>query len=203
MVTNGGRDPRATRARILAAALEEFSARGFAGARVDRIAGRARANKRMLYHYFGNKDDLFRAILRLKLGERLEWLALEPADLAKSLPYWLERVSADPDWVRLMEWEALRVGTGPVIDERARRRVMARGVAHLRRRQAQGSLARNLDPAQVLLSLMALTTFPVAFPQVTRLVTGLGPGDPEFRRRRARFLRRLARAFSGSARNGR
>jgi hypothetical protein len=78
---------------------------------------------------------------------------------------------------------------------------MARGVAHLRRRQAQGRLARDLDAAQVLLSLMALTTFPVAFPQVTRLVTGLAPCDPAFRRRRARFLRRLARAFAASPRS--
>ena len=58
------RDPRRTRERILAAALKEFSTKGFAGARVDRIARRARINKRMLYHYFGHKDDLFREILR-------------------------------------------------------------------------------------------------------------------------------------------
>jgi AcrR family transcriptional regulator len=48
------RDPGRTRRRILAAALAEFSAKGFAGARVDAIARRAKGNKRMLYHYFGN-----------------------------------------------------------------------------------------------------------------------------------------------------
>ena len=65
-----GRDPEQTRARILQAALAQFSAKGFAGARVDVIARQAGVNKRMLYHYFGHKADLFRAVLRRKLAER-------------------------------------------------------------------------------------------------------------------------------------
>ena len=63
------RHPARTRERILAAALREFSDKGFAGARVDRIARRARVNKRMLYHYFGNKESLFREILARKVRE--------------------------------------------------------------------------------------------------------------------------------------
>src|SRR4029453_1618940 len=61
------RDPEGTRRRILAAALREFSAKGIDGARVDAIAARAGTNKRMLYYYFGSKDDLFRAVLRQRL----------------------------------------------------------------------------------------------------------------------------------------
>ena len=57
------RDPDASRSRILAAATEVFAAQGLDGARVDEIAERAGLNKRMLYHYFGNKDDLFAAVL--------------------------------------------------------------------------------------------------------------------------------------------
>ena len=57
------RDPDASRQRILAAATEVFAEQGLDGARVDEIADRAGINKRMLYHYFGNKDDLFTAIL--------------------------------------------------------------------------------------------------------------------------------------------
>ena len=57
------RDPEQTRARILAAARDEFARVGLGGARVDRIAEIAGANKRMLYYYFGNKDELFRAVL--------------------------------------------------------------------------------------------------------------------------------------------
>ena len=57
------RDPDASQQRILAAATEVFAAQGLDGARVDDIAERAGINKRMLYHYFGNKDDLFGAVL--------------------------------------------------------------------------------------------------------------------------------------------
>ena len=57
------RNPDASRERILAAATEIFAAQGLDGARVDEIARRAGINKRMLYHYFGNKDDLFAAVL--------------------------------------------------------------------------------------------------------------------------------------------
>ena len=52
------RDPAGTQQRIVNAALAEFAREGFDGARVDEIAHRARINKRMLYHYFGNKEDL-------------------------------------------------------------------------------------------------------------------------------------------------
>lgn len=57
------RDPDASQQRILAAATEVFAAQGLDGARVDDIAERAGINKRMLYHYFGNKDELFGAVL--------------------------------------------------------------------------------------------------------------------------------------------
>ncbi len=57
------RDPDQTRARILQAATMEFHRCGLGGARVDRIASEAGVNKRMLYYYFGSKDDLFLAVL--------------------------------------------------------------------------------------------------------------------------------------------
>ena len=56
------RDADATRTRILEAASSEFGALGIAGARIDRIAEKAGANKAMIYRYFGNKDDLFDAV---------------------------------------------------------------------------------------------------------------------------------------------
>src|ERR1700761_2110830 len=57
------RDPESTSAAILAAAVKEFTERGFEGARIDSIAQRAGVNKRMLYHYFGNKEALYVAVL--------------------------------------------------------------------------------------------------------------------------------------------
>ena len=57
------RDPDRTREAILVAAQHEFAAKGLSGGRVDEIARRAHANKRMIYHYFGNKDGLYLAAL--------------------------------------------------------------------------------------------------------------------------------------------
>ncbi len=57
------RDPVGNRRSILAAATQEFSENGFGGASVNKIAERAGTSKRMLYHYFGNKDALFLAVL--------------------------------------------------------------------------------------------------------------------------------------------
>ena len=60
---NAVRDPEGTKAAILAAATSEFAEHGFGGARVDAIADRARINKRMLYHYWGDKEALYLAVL--------------------------------------------------------------------------------------------------------------------------------------------
>ncbi len=58
------RPARVSPDRILAAAAVEFAERGFGGARVDRIARRARVNKAMLYYHFRSKQGLYRALLR-------------------------------------------------------------------------------------------------------------------------------------------
>jgi len=72
--------------RLLAVAALEFAERGFAGARVDRIARRARVNKAMLYYHFKSKDRLYRTLLRRMFGlaaARLDAIAaldLPPAE---------------------------------------------------------------------------------------------------------------------------
>ena len=189
------RNPRQTQERILAAALREFATKGFAGARVNAIARRARINKRMLYHYFGNKEGLFREVLRRKIQERTEWLAAVSADPVESLPFWFELACRDPEWVRLLEWEALQWKNQEVIDESHRRETLARIVARIRRRQAEGFLAPQFDAAQLLLSMMALAAYPQAFPQLARLTTGYSVSDPEFQKQRAAFLGHFAAAF--------
>jgi TetR/AcrR family transcriptional regulator len=190
------RDSDRSKERILTAALKEFSARGFAGARVDVIARRAAINKRMLYHYFGNKEGLFRAVLRRKIAERQAWNAATPEEPAESLPLLFDLACKDADWIRLLEWEALRGGEKPVIDEAERRAAAARGVERIRQRQASGHLSGEFDPGQVLLAIVGLTMYPVAFPQLTRLITGRNVSDLIFQKERREFLRKFATAFS-------
>jgi AcrR family transcriptional regulator len=108
------RDADATRARILAAAKKEFALSGLGGARVDKIAERAKANKRMIYHYFGSKEDLFRAALEdayldIRAAERRLGLeTMEPEDAIDALVtftwrYYLKH----PEFLRLVNSENL------------------------------------------------------------------------------------------------
>ena len=85
------RDPEGMRLRILEAAKQEFAAHGLAGARVDRIALKAGANKRMLYYHVGKKDDLYLAVLegayeKIRAEERgLDLEHLDPPDAIERL----------------------------------------------------------------------------------------------------------------------
>jgi len=194
------RDPARTRARILSAALKEFAAHGFTGARVDAIARRAAINKRMLYHYFGNKERLFREVLRLKMTERQAWAETLSGDPAESLAFWFEAACRDPDWVRLLEWEALQSGDKKLIDEENRRAATARGLHRIRQRQARGQVSGQFDPRHVMLAMRSLTMFPAAFPQITRLIMGRPVSDPGFQKERAAFLKKFAMAFQSSRR---
>jgi len=192
------RDPERTRERILSAALKEFAANGFTGARVDAIAQRAAINKRMLYHYFGDKEHLFREVLRLKMARRQAWAETLSGDPAESLAFWFEAACKDPDWLRLLEWEALQEADQGLIDEKNRRAATARGLERIRQRQARGQISAKLDPRHVMLTMRSLTMFPAAFPQLTRLIMGRPVSDPKFQKERAAFLQRFAAAFQPS-----
>jgi AcrR family transcriptional regulator len=162
---------------------------------VAHIARRARVNKRMLYHYFGNKEDLFREIFDRKLRERAGWITEAPADLGASLRYWFAMACEDRDWIRLTQWEALGLGEGPVIQEAERQASLSRALDDLRDRQRRGLLP-DLDAGHLLLAILGLIAYPLAFPQVTRMVTGRSSSDPVFHQDWAAFLQRFSDALS-------
>ena len=198
-----GRNPERTRERILSAALKEFAANGFAGARVDAVARRAAINKRMLYHYFGDKEGLFRAVLRRKIAERRAWADGLSGDPAESLTFWFEATCRDADWVRLLEWEALQERDKKLIDGHSRRALVARSLGRIRQQQASGHLSGEFEPCHLLLAMRSLTMFPMAFPQLTRLITGQPVSDPHFQKKYAEFLKKFSAAFqpTGGRRN--
>jgi AcrR family transcriptional regulator len=198
-----GRNPERTRERILSAALREFAANGFAGARVDAIARRAAINKRMLYHYFGNKEHLFREVLRRKIAERQAGAEGLSGDPAESLPFWFKLSCNDADWVRLLEWEALQEADNQLIDGTGRRSLAMRSLGRIRQQQASGHLSGEFEPRHLLLAMRSLTMFPMAFPQLTRLITGWPVSDPHFQKKYAEFLKKFAAAFqpAGGRRN--
>jgi AcrR family transcriptional regulator len=163
--TKGGtrRDPAKSRERILAAALAEFSRYGLGGARVDRIASRARANKRMLYYYFGSKDDLFLAVLeasyaQIRSAERaLDLEHLDPrAALERLVGFTWEYLLAHPEFTTLLNSENLHKGRHVARSRRVRelhsplvemlRRILRRG-------EQRGLFRRGVDPAQLYISI--------------------------------------------------
>jgi AcrR family transcriptional regulator len=160
------RDPEATRARILAAAKVEFAKKGLGGARVDDIAARAKANKRMLYHYFGNKDALFRITLEDAYGDfRQAEAALElerddPVTAVKRLLrfnwiYFLE----NPEFITLVNSENLHKARHIKGSERMRdmsRPFVGRMKGLLDRGAALGLFRADLDPVQVTISIAAI-----------------------------------------------
>ena len=157
------RDPERTRARILGAATEEFARYGLGGARVDRIARRAATNKRMLYYYFRDKDNLFLAALEgryahIRAAERaLDLEHLEPRLALKRLVeftwrYFLEH----PEFLTLLNSENLHKGR----HVRRSRRVPGmhsplvetlRGI--LRRGEREGVFRAGIDPVQLYISI--------------------------------------------------
>lgn len=192
-----GRDPDRTRQRILDAALQEFSARGFAGARVSGIARGAKVNKRMLYHYFNDKEGLFRAVLRHKISDRQSRVAAltPPNDLTSSLTLWFRQNCQDTDWVRLLGWESLQANKDAVLDEPERRRIARLAVARIKKKQAAGQLRKDVSAAHLQLAKTSLAMFPIALPQIARLILGGSPHRPRFQREYARFLETISAAF--------
>jgi TetR/AcrR family transcriptional regulator len=199
-VTQTSPPPVATPDRILDAAIDEFVEHGLAGARVDRIAERAGANKALLYRHFGSKEALFDAAVRAMATRFDQIRRTLPETLEGRLPYYFERATDDQQWVRLLQWEALQTGPGPTVNEDERRDHMRAAVESVKADQAAGILPADLDAGQLFLSFQALAAHPSAFPQMTRFITGRNPTDPEFRAERVEFLRGLARYLSAGLR---
>jgi AcrR family transcriptional regulator len=107
MPTNDLSKSDRTRERIMAAATEEFAAFGIAGARVDRIAQTARANKSQIYEYFGNKEKLFEMVLERQLSYVYQTVQFDPDDLPDYAGMLFDFAMDHPDLMRLVLWNGL------------------------------------------------------------------------------------------------
>ena len=163
------RDPERTRARILEAAKAEFAAHGLGGARVDRIAAQADANKRMLYYYFGNKDDLFLAVLEdayahIREAEKaLRLTEIDPPEAIRRLvaftwEYYLEH----PEFMTLLNSANLHRARHLEKSTKVRT-IHSPFVAMieeiLERGRKEGVFRAGVDPVQLYISIASLTYF--------------------------------------------
>jgi AcrR family transcriptional regulator len=166
------RDAGATKLRILAAARVEFADHGYMGARVDRIARTARANKRLLYYYIGNKEALYLATLErayadIRAAEReLRLEKLEPlAAVERLVRFTWGYFNANPSFVALLNTENLH---------RARHLKKSRHIPEmnstvvaivgriLRKGARLGVVRPGIDPLQLYVSIASLCYFYVS-----------------------------------------
>lgn len=175
--------------RILAQALKEFSARGYSGARVERIARLSRVNKRMLYYYFDDKETLFHAVLESawRNGDILKDV---PDDPAEALLFWREFYFRNESWVRLLLWEGLELKKPRAMKER--QAFWDACIARRQRLAGPGSWPQSLDARQLLLAEIGLLLAPLALPHLTQLIFGHDAREPAFQKQHATFLRGLA-----------
>src|ERR1700745_1891725 len=143
------RDSAATRRRLLHAARDEVTARGIAGARVERIASQANANKAQIYHYFGDKDGLFDAVLESFTEEAVGAVPIDadnlPAYAARLFDYHFDH----PDLLRLVTWARLEGRTTPSTQAQRTTSYRRRAEA-IKKAQRDGKVNEALSASQIL-----------------------------------------------------
>lgn len=178
------------RERILAQALKEFSARGFSGGRVERIARLARVNKRMLFYYFGDKESLFHAVLE-SVWRHGEILKEAPEDPEAALLFWRDFYFRNEAWVRLLLWEGLELKKPRALAER--QAFWDASVERRRRLAGPGGWNDSLDVRHLLLAEIGILLAPLALPHVSRLIFGGSDvREAAFAKSHQEFLRQLA-----------
>jgi AcrR family transcriptional regulator len=158
-----------SRARLLAAATQEFAANGLAGASVDRIARRARLNKAMVYYHFQNKTALYRETIRANfeaVGARVERARLAelppPEKLAAFIEGFVGEALDRPEFPRMVMREMTE--SGRHLDLRTARAWLAVPEAFfeiLREGVARG-VFRNVHPLVAFLTIIGPTVLLLA-----------------------------------------
>jgi AcrR family transcriptional regulator len=145
-----------TRAQILAAATEEFAARGIGGARINRIATEAGCNKAMLYAYFGNKDELFDAVFSRTVQQYLDEVGFDVDDLPAYAGRVFDYFEAHPDRLRLATWYRLERPDGQPLE--AIIAVNQRRLEELQRGMRRRAVPRTFTAVTLLALIQAIAT---------------------------------------------
>jgi AcrR family transcriptional regulator len=165
------RDSRATRELLLAAATEEFAEYGLAGARIDRIAERAGANKRLLYVYFGDKDQLFDAVIERQATLLAEAVPLTPDDLGGYAGARFDYMLKNPQTARLAAWRAFERAE----PADAERRGYKSKVDAIARAQREGKLYDGMPALDMFAIVLRMTESWLSAPPALMAVAGREP----------------------------
>ncbi|WP_242902948.1 TetR/AcrR family transcriptional regulator [Actinomadura terrae] len=185
------RDAERTRKQILDAALVEFGAHGYAGARIAAIASRAQVNVQLISYYFDGKEGLYQAVSR-HWQERRGELVPPGTPLPEQLRRYALEALNNPDGVRLLAWNGLEY-TGPSQEPVEGADGPRSGADEIRALQAEGRLPAELDPACLTIALMAAAMAPTTLPHMIDATCGTDPRSAEFVRHYADQIALLAR----------
>jgi AcrR family transcriptional regulator len=166
------RNPDLTREEILDVAVREFARQGFAGARVDEIAAQTRTTKRMIYYYFGGKEQLYIAALERVYSlfrdaeAQLDVDHLDPVAAIRQLAQLtLDHHEAHPDFIRLVAIENIHLAEHISKSEILRpmnTSVITATARILERGYAAGVFHRQIDPVDLHMMISAFCFFRVA-----------------------------------------
>lgn len=152
-------DPEAVQADILRVATDEFAAHGLSGARIDDIARKTKASKRMIYYYFNDKEGLYQAVLERvysTLRENEDKLKVEDLDpvagLALLVRATFEAHAATPMFIRLVMIENIHNAEylrRSDIVPRLNRSIIAKLEDVCARGKAQGIFREDANPLEL------------------------------------------------------
>jgi AcrR family transcriptional regulator len=192
------RDAVRTRKEILDVATREFADRGFAGARVDEIAARTRTTKRMIYYYFGGKEQLYIAVLERAYATAREAereVDMEDLDPAAAIRLLAERTfdhhESHPDFIRLVSIENIHHAEHMAKSERLAN-LNSRAIERIERilecGRAEGVFRRDADPVDLHAMISAFCVFRVANRHTFSTLFGRDLLDPTLRDRSRQML---------------
>lgn len=163
------RTPANTRMRLLKAARTEFSSRGLEGARVDEIARAAGVNKQLVYHHFGNKDELYRHVLEWVYSDirererRLDLEAMEPKLAIRTfIEFSFDYLTRHRDFVAILTDENIHKGRHlkNTEDLRPLHNPLISALGNiLDRGHRNGEFRPGIDPEQLYISIAGLSFF--------------------------------------------
>jgi AcrR family transcriptional regulator len=192
------RDPERTRAVILAAATAEITAKGLGGARVDEIAERAGVNKRMIYHYFGDKEGLYLAVLEAAYAEirseeiKLDLGSRDPIEgMRELLLFTWNYYRNHPEFLSLLATENLHKAAYLKRSKKIRElhSPLVGMIDDLLQRGAkQKMFRRNVDPVELYISIAALGFFYMSNRYTLSTIFGRDLTAPENIKARGRHL---------------
>jgi AcrR family transcriptional regulator len=187
------RNAAATKALLLEAATAEFAEYGFAGARIDRIAERAGANKRLLYVYFGDKNQLFDAVVQEQTEAILEAAPMDEGDLCTFAIARFDYMLANPDARRLAAWRAFEQ-TKPSDAERGafRERIEA-----VEKAQRAGRIRTDIPAADLFAFVLRMTESWLSAPPALLAAGGGDPLSPKRMREHRAALETAVRSLVG------